>query len=114
MNSLARVVEDHRDLVVVAAVEGEIDASNVPDIADRVRMMLTNRNETLVVDLTQTTYIDSAGINMLFSFGAELEQRQQTLRLVVDPGSPIARMLAITGLDATVPTLPTRDAALAD
>jgi anti-sigma B factor antagonist len=113
MNSLARVVEERLEGVVIAAVEGEIDASNVSDIADRVRLMLSNRSETLVVDLTQTTYLDSAGLNMLFRFGTDLQQRQQALLLVVAPSSPIARMLAITGLDAAVPTFPTRDAALA-
>ena len=34
------------------------------------------------------------------------------LRLVIAPGSSIARMLAITGLDKTYPTYPTLDAAL--
>lgn len=113
MNSLARVAEERLEGVVVAAVEGEIDASNVSDIADRVHLMLSNRSETLVVDLTQTTYLDSAGLNMLFRLGTDLQQRQQALLLVVAPASPIARMLAITGLDAAVPTFPTRGAALA-
>jgi anti-anti-sigma factor len=113
MNSLARVVEERRELVLIAAVEGEIDASNVSDIADRVRLMLTNRSEALVVDLARTSYLDSAGINLLFKLSSELEQRQQALRLVVAPSSPIARMLSITGLDTAVPTFPSREAALA-
>lgn len=113
MSWLARIVEERHGDVQVAAVAGEIDSSNVGEIAGRVHAMLTNRSEVLVVDLAQTTYIDSAGINMLFSLGGELEQRQQGLHLVVDPASPIARMLTITGLDATVATHPTRAQALA-
>ncbi len=113
MSWLARIVEDRHGEVAIAAVEGEIDASNVGELADRVRTMLTNRNEALVVDLEHTRYIDSAGINLLFSLGDELHQRQQQLHLVVAPTSPIARMLSITGLDTTVATHPTRDAALA-
>jgi anti-anti-sigma factor len=113
VNAIARVVEDRHEHVVIAAVEGEIDASNVPDIANRVRLMLTNRSEALIIDLTQTSYLDSAGINMLFTLAGALAQRQQTLRLVIAPSSPITRMLSITGLDAAVPTFPTRDAALA-
>jgi anti-anti-sigma factor len=113
MSWLARIVEDRHGDVAIAAVEGEIDSSNVSEIAERVHTMLTNRSEALVVDLERTSYIDSAGINLLFRLGAELKQRQQALHLVVAPSSPIARMLAITGLDATVDTHPTRADALA-
>ena len=113
MSWLARIEEERHGETPVAAVVGEIDSSNVSEIADRVHAMLTNRTEALVVDLERTTYIDSGGINMLFALGSELAQRQQRLHLVVDPASPIARMLTITGLDATVATYATRGAALA-
>jgi anti-anti-sigma factor len=112
MTWLARVVEDREGEIAIAGVEGEIDSSNVDEIADRVQAMLTNRSDALVVDLERTSYIDSAGINLLFALGAELEQRQQAMHLVVAPGSPIARMLSITGLDTTLPTHPTRAAAV--
>jgi anti-sigma B factor antagonist len=113
MSWLARIVEERHGDVPVAAVEGEIDGSNVDELAARVQTMLTNRTHALVVDLERTRYIDSAGINMLFMLGAELDQRQQRLHLVVAPTSPIARMLSISGLDATIATHSTRDAALA-
>ena len=66
-----------------------------------------------MVDLTPTTYLDSAGINLLFALGDELRTRQQTLRLVVAPGSSIARMLSITSLDRAHPTFATAAEALA-
>jgi anti-sigma B factor antagonist len=113
MSFLARVVEARHDAVAIAAVEGEIDASNVGEIAERIRAMLTNRTTALVVDLEETSYIDSAGINLLFALGTELNARQQQLLLVVHPGSNIARMLSITGLDAAIATHSTRDDALA-
>lgn len=113
MTLLARVVEERGDEVSVAAIAGEVDASNTFEIGERLRTLLTNRSRVLVVDLTETTYVDSAGINVLFELASELEHRQQRLRLVVAPGSPIARMAAIVGLDAAVDTHPTRAAALA-
>ena len=87
---IARVYEERHGEVAVAAVEGEIDSSNVGEIGDRVRAMLTNRSEALVIDLEQTHYIDSAGINLLFTLGTELDERQQRLLLVVAP-SPGSR-----------------------
>jgi anti-anti-sigma factor len=113
MTPIARVLEEHEDDVAIAIVEGEIDASNSAEIGRRLRALLTNRSMALVVDLTPTTYLDSAGINLLFELGAELRERQQQLHVVVPPAAPIARAIAITGLDSAVPTHATREAALA-
>jgi anti-sigma B factor antagonist len=112
VRALARLVEQKDDDVLLAAIEGEIDASNAGDLHDRLRRLLTNRSDALVVDLVATTYIDSAGINLLFELAADLLQRQQRLYLVVAEQSAIARMISITGLLQVVPVHPTREAAL--
>jgi anti-anti-sigma factor len=109
---LVRILEEGDGNVAVAAVDGEIDRSNVPEIADRLRRLLTNHSDALVVDLSDTTYIDSAGINLLFALGAALAVRQQELHLVVVPGSPIERTLKIVGADRSFPFHPDRDEAL--
>jgi anti-sigma B factor antagonist len=112
MNELATVYEDSQDDTPVGRVDGEIDASNATQIGIQLRAMVANRAFGLIVDLTDTSYIDSAGINMLFVLGDELRTRQQALRLVVGPATPIARMLAITGLDRAYPARPTVEEAL--
>lgn len=113
MSLLARVLEERRDGVSIAAVEGEVDASNVQEVGERLRTLLTNRSTALVVDLTATAYLDSAGINLLFALAAELADRQQRLRLVVPASSPLVRTFRITGLLDAIPTHETREAALA-
>jgi anti-sigma B factor antagonist len=112
MSLLARVVEAQTGDVSIAAVEGEIDASNVHEVGERLRGLLTNHSTALVVDLSETNYLDSAGINMLFELSAELADRQQRLRLVVPGSSPILRMLSIAGLSGAIPTHETRMEAL--
>ena len=114
MKPLARVEQETHGDVPLAAIAGEIDASNSEAIGERLRSMLTNRSEALVVDLTETTYLDSAGINLLFELGAELRQRQQRLHVVIAEGSRITRVTAITGLDGAMPVHATREAALRD
>jgi anti-anti-sigma factor len=104
MNSIARLHEEWHDGVPVARLDGEVDASNASEIGSQMRALLTNRSTTLIVDLTAVSYLDSAGINLLFSVGDELRARQQALRLVIAQGTPIARMLAITSLDRAHPT----------
>jgi anti-anti-sigma factor len=113
MTLLANLTEERDGDTPVLVIEGEIDASNAIEIAGRLRSALDNQDTALLVDLTPTTYLDSAGINVLFRLALELRERQQHLHLVVAAGSPIARMVAIVGLDAAVPTHPTREAAQA-
>jgi anti-anti-sigma factor len=112
MIPLVRVMDEHVGATAVVTVDGEIDASNARDLGVRLRGSMTNHSHALVVDLTETTYIDSAGLNMLFALDLELTERRQRLLLVIRPGSSVARVAAITGLDRTVATHPTRDEAL--
>ena len=113
MKPLAQVHEEWSSDTPIGRVEGEIDASNVADVAGRLRGLLANTSHGLIVDLTPTAYLDSAGINMLFVLGDELRTRQQRLRLVVGPTTPIARMIALTGLDRTHATFGTLAEAVA-
>jgi anti-sigma B factor antagonist/stage II sporulation protein AA (anti-sigma F factor antagonist) len=110
---LATVTEERRGPIAIAHVVGEIDASNVSWVEERLRRLLTNQCEVLTADLTATTYLDSAGIAMLFSLANTLRQRQLQLRLVVAEESSIARMVGLAGLAAAVPTHGSLAAALA-
>lgn len=114
MSTLARLEDEWHDEVPVAKLHGEVDASNVKEVGDRLRGLLSNRSVAMVVDLSQTTYLDSAGINLLFSLGEEMRGRQQRLGLVVADSSPIARMIVLTGLDQALPVRPSLADALAD
>lgn len=114
MSLLAQIDEERRGTIAIARVRGEIDASNVKWLEGRLGALLTNRDDGLIVDLTATTYLDSAGIALLFALSSALGQHRQRLRLVVPEASPIARMARLTGLTGTVPTHPTVEAALAE
>jgi anti-anti-sigma factor len=114
MIELATIEEEWHDGTAVARITGEIDTSNVTIVGARVRELLGNKALGLIIDLSGTAYLDSSGINLLFVLGDELRTRQQALRLVVGPTTPIARLLAIIGLDRTHPTFPTLPEALAD
>jgi anti-sigma B factor antagonist/stage II sporulation protein AA (anti-sigma F factor antagonist) len=114
MTLLAHIAEEHRGQIAIARLNGEIDASNVNWIESRLRALLTNQSDGLTVDLSDTSYLDSAGIALMFSLAATLREHRQQLRLVVVDGSPIARMVALTGLDRSVPIHPTLEAAVAE
>ena len=50
----------HQD-VPVCNIAGELDASNVDDVLARVLRAISNDQPGVVLDLTATTYLDSAG-----------------------------------------------------
>src|SRR5689334_19966095 len=106
MTPLADVRAEWHGETPVGAVHGEVDASNVAEVGVELRALVSNQSSLLIIDLTPTTYLDSAGINLLFALGDELRSRQLNLRLVIAPRSPIERMLSITGLDKVFPTYP--------
>ena len=105
---LATLRIDTMQEVPVARVSGEIDASNAREIGDRLLGAVPNTAMGLVMDLSDTEYLDSSGVHLLFELGDRLARRQQSLRVVVPPDSFIADVLgAVTfagmaSVDATV------------
>jgi anti-sigma B factor antagonist len=112
MRQIAHVVAELHDTIPVARIEGEIDLTNAGPLGDRLRALLTNRSDALVVDLSPTTYLDSSGVTLLFGLVEELRRRQQELHLVVPDGSPLLRVIAIVGLGQAAPVHGSVEAAL--
>ena len=108
-----RISSDDDDALVVAHLTGELDASNAAWARERLRTLVSNAHSGLAIDLTGTTYLDSAGISLLFGLATDLRAHQQELRLVVPGESLIAHLLTLAGVTATIRTFPSVDAARA-
>lgn len=85
------------------AVAGEIDLSNAGDVEARVLGLATERLSRVVVDLTGVDYLDSAGLQVLFTLATRLEEAQVGLELVVPRDSPVRSAIDITGMSSVVP-----------
>jgi anti-sigma B factor antagonist len=102
MNALARLsMETARD-VELATIAGEVDASNVEQLSEQLLDAVPNSARALVLDLSNTSYIDSSGIGLIFNAAARLRNRRQELRLVVPPRSFVAEVLAAVSMDDAV------------
>jgi anti-anti-sigma factor len=86
----------------VARISGEIDLANADAIGAVIFDSLSNQELGLVVDLSEVTYVDSAGIRMLFELSRSMEEHRQRLVIVVPAGSPARRSLEVGGLVASV------------
>ena len=64
---------------------------------------VSNKARALVLDLSETSYIDSSGISLIFDAAARLRNRRQELRLVVPPRSFVGEVLAAVSMERSVP-----------
>ena len=85
----------------VASLAGEIDISNADTVTNTLTRM-PNTLHGLVVDLTELTYLDSAGVRMIYELGKRLSLRSQSLVVVSPSGRPPRRVLELTGVPERV------------
>ena len=91
------------DGVVIARPSGEIDLANARAIGSLVTGAVPNDAAGVVLDLSDTTYLDSSGVHLVFDLAERLSSRQQRLALVVPEGARIRRVLDLVNVRATVP-----------
>jgi len=106
MPDLARLTFETDGEVELARLTGEVDASNVADLSRRLLEAVSNKARALVLDLTETSYIDSSGISLIFDAAARMRNRRQQLRLVVTPRSFVGEVLAAVSMQDSVPIDP--------
>jgi anti-sigma B factor antagonist len=99
MADLATVIVERRGSVQVVRVAGEVDISNAARLEEEVSDAMPNDAAGLVLDLTDITYLDSAGIRMLFELAERTEGRRQSLAIVVPSDSLIRHSLTVTEVD---------------
>lgn len=93
-------VEQHGSAATLS-VSGELDASTAPELSDLCRTVHARGAREVVIDLTDTSFLDSSGLRALVGarqlFGEG--DHGSNLRLA-HPSEPVIRLLDITGLSA--------------
>jgi anti-sigma B factor antagonist len=102
-------LDDNRHVV---AVGGEIDLFTAPELKSAIGEALESGHTRIVVDLTETTFLDSTALGVLIGAVKRLRSRDGVLTIVnTDPN--IAKTFEITGLDQIFTIRPSRDEAVA-
>lgn len=104
MTDLARVESSTVDGTPIVRVSGEVDLSNAELVRDKIAAAVPDTAAVIVLDLSETAYLDSAGIAMIFRLAERLEYNRQELRLVVPPDAPIRAVIRLTRMDRVIPT----------
>ena len=99
---LADVRFERDDETVVALLTGEVDMSNAATVRQQIAEAVTPDDDALIVDMSELSFIDSAGLHSLIELGTVLDERRQQLLLCLPPGSTIRRAIEIIGLPQAV------------
>src|SRR3981081_3865724 len=92
------------------AVRGDVRHSTARIRADALRRATLDGDGRVVLDLCETSFIDSAGISTLLN-GLRRLTRQRRKMIVVCPPGPPRRVFELLGLIGTFDVVDTRDAA---
>ncbi len=82
------------------ALSGEIDLANAATVEDELRAAVSSQPTTVSVDLTDLTYMDSAGVRILFALASRLRALRIMLELVVPLDSPTRRLIELSGFES--------------
>jgi anti-anti-sigma factor len=103
-------VESDGQTVIVSA-SGEVDMVTAPRLGEAASRAIEGAPPTLVLDLSEVTFLASAGISVLVR--AKQAGAEQTDVRIVAAGSITLRALQIMGLAQDLAIYPTRDDAIA-
>ncbi len=109
---LATIEFGQAERAIVATIGGEVDLSNADRLLDEL-MARVGTTPWLILDLTGCSYLDSAGLRTIARVDVRCRTVGSGLRLVVDPGGSIDRVLAMTHMDEVLTVDPVLRDALA-
>lgn len=112
MSSPLHVETAQHGPVTVARVSGEPDLTNVRDLEHRLWQGIPNSALAVVIDLSGVQYLDSAGLNLLFTLNRSLRKRGQRLALVVPEQALIRPLLHVVQMEAAIEIHASLDGAL--
>ena len=93
--------QDERDGAVVVSVRGDIDNDTAPQLRDALSAAFGNGASCVVVDLSETDFLDSSGLGALV--GASKQNADRGPLLVVCPKPHLRKLFAISRLDEVLP-----------
>jgi anti-sigma B factor antagonist len=96
--------------LAVVTVPAEIDATNASEVRQALRAAAGQNAAVLIIDMSGTTFCDSAGVQAIIATYNQAAAAHIQLRLVA---TAVLRILTLVGVDQLVPIYPTLEAALA-
>ncbi|MBV9142812.1 MAG: STAS domain-containing protein [Pseudonocardiales bacterium] len=85
--------------VWIIHVAGELDMLTSPSLHNHLSRLFVTRPDRLIIDLSQVSFLGSAGLQVLLDARRAANQQATTLQLSGTTHHAVARPLTITGVD---------------
>lgn len=93
------VVQEHLERTVTVAIADRLDAFNAPAVRAQLDELMAGGVKRFVIDLSQTPFMDSAGMAVLVSLLRRCRQAGGDVKLVWPKFEPVRRVLQLTQFD---------------
>lgn len=94
----------------VVGVNGRLDHEQTGELETKLTSLLNNNHHRIIVDLTETNYINSGGLRCLVSAWRRAKQKEGNLTLC-GLDSHLQELFAMVGFDRVFPIYPDRKTA---
>lgn len=100
MNSeFSMTVQENVVRIVTVAPQGRLDTLRALEFRKQVQLLLDSGVKNLVLDLSQTPFLDSAGMAVLVSALKQCREQGGDARMVWPQAEPVKRILSLTKFD---------------
>ncbi len=100
------------DGYVLASVAGSIDSTTADDFASRVRPVVENQDTDLLIDLSETDYVNSDALAEFIQLRDAAERHSRRL-VLISPQPLVRQILSTTRLDTILDVVDHLDEAVA-
>ncbi|MHB1001824.1 MAG: STAS domain-containing protein [Armatimonadota bacterium] len=115
MNNKLNINTTTNNGVKIIHVAGEVDLYTVDSLQQVINRCLDSGARQLIIDLTETSYLDSSGLSALLMAYKILSSRSGVLYVVISKSKPaVGRVLEITRLDMVFKIFDSLEEALND
>lgn len=112
-NTLTMNVQEEVTRIVTITITTRLDAFSAPEFRTQMQTLFAQGVKHLVIDLSQTPFLDSAGIAVLVSALKQCRQRGGDVRLVNPQSEAVRRIFELTKFDRVFGMKPSAQEAVA-
>jgi anti-anti-sigma factor len=87
-------------------VSGDVDLANAADIEAQLTKAIRNRATGVTLDLSEVTYLDSAGLQVVFALTVSLRRLQIDIRVIAPEGTAARHAIDMAGMASITETEP--------
>lgn len=111
LGTSGRITKREQHGAMVVDVGGEFDVGNASALREAL-VHAARDHERIVLDLSNTTYLDSSTIALILSCSREAQMKRADLRIVAPVDSRARRVFAISGIESSLSLFDAIDDAL--